>query len=135
MGDGADEGVDAVAGDKGRDRREGADQLDGGGVESDLLLGLAQRGRREVGIVGILAATGEGDLAGVAPQVGAALGEDQPGLLGPAVERQEDRGVGAAAGLDQRRFRWRQQPLRQPGGAQTITWTVPPSTDQAAPAT
>ena len=46
----ADEGVDPVAGDEGRDRRQGADQLDRGGVEGDLLLGLAQRRRRQVGV-------------------------------------------------------------------------------------
>jgi len=50
----------------------------------------------------------------MASQVGAALGEDQARLvIGPAVERQEDGGF----------------------GRQMITWTVPPSTDQAAPLT
>jgi hypothetical protein len=52
----------------------------------------------------------------MAPQVGAPLGEDEARVLGPAVEGQEDSCVDGAA-------------------AQMITWTVPPSTDQAAPAT
>jgi hypothetical protein len=50
------------------------------------------------------------------PHVRPALGEDQTWLIGPAIERQED---GRVDGL----------------AAQMITWTVPPSTDQAAPAT
>jgi hypothetical protein len=133
VGDGADERVDAVAGDEGRDRGQRAGQADRGGVESDLLLGLAQRRRRQVGVARVLAAAGEGDLAGVPPQVGAALGEDQPRLVGPAVEGKEDRRVGAAPRLDRRRLLGGQQPLGEV--AQTITWTVPPSTDQAAPAT
>jgi hypothetical protein len=52
----------------------------------------------------------------VAPQVGAALGEDEAGVLRPAVEGQEDRRLYLATD-------------------QMITWTVPPSTDQAEPAT
>ena len=60
-------------------------QLDPRRVQADLLLRLAQRGRAEVGIAGISAATGERDLTGVPAQVSAALGEDQAGLLGPAV--------------------------------------------------
>ena len=84
VGDPADEGVDPVPGDEGR----------GGGraplsstrrAERDLLLGLAQRGPGQVGVAGVLAPAGERDLAGVAAKVGAALGEDQAGALGPAV--------------------------------------------------
>jgi hypothetical protein len=112
VGDAADEGVDPVAGDEGAGGVQGLAELDLRGVESDLLPGLAQGGGGEVGVVVVTAAAGEGDLAGVAAQVGAALGENQAGLLGPAVEGQQDRGVG-----------------------QTITCTVPPSTDQAAPLT
>jgi hypothetical protein len=52
----------------------------------------------------------------VPSQVGAALGEDQPWVLRPSVERQEDGRVYLATD-------------------QMITWTVPPSTDQAAPET
>jgi hypothetical protein len=52
----------------------------------------------------------------VASQIGAALSEDQPWVLRPAVEGQEDGRVYLATD-------------------QMITWTVPPSTDQAAPAT
>ena len=69
----------------------------------------------------------------MAAQVGAALGEDQAGFLGPAVERQEDGGVGVAADLDPPRLLRREQQLCEVG--QMITWTVPPSTDQAAPLT
>jgi hypothetical protein len=124
--------VDAVAGGERRRRGEGAAELDRGRVEPDLLLRLAQRGGGEVGVALVLAAAREGDLAGVAAQVGTALGEDQPRLLGPAEEGQEDGGVGAAAGLDRQRLLGGQQAL---GEIQMITWTVPPSTDQAAPAT
>jgi hypothetical protein len=69
----------------------------------------------------------------VAAEVGSALGEDQPRLLGPAVEGEEDGGVGVAADLDLPRFLGREQPVGEL--AQMITWTVPPSTDQAAPLT
>ena len=88
-----DEGVDPVAGDEGRGRRQRPAQLDRGRVEADLLLGLAQRRRAEVGVARVAAPAGKGDLAGVAAQVGAALGEDQARLLGPAVERQQHRRV------------------------------------------
>ncbi len=65
-----------------------------GGVEADLLLGLAQRRRAQVGVARVPAAAGKRDLTGVPAQVGAALGEDEPRLVvGPAVERQQDRGV------------------------------------------
>jgi len=116
VGDVADEGVDEVVGDEGLYRRQRLAGLDPGGVEPDLLLGLAQRGRPQVGVALVAAAAGEGDLAGVAPQVGPALGEDEAGILGPAVEGQEHGRLYRAAD-------------------QMITWTVPPSTDQAAPAT
>jgi hypothetical protein len=85
----ADEGVDAVAGDEGVGRRQCVAQLDRRRIEADLLVSLAQRGRREVGIGLVLAAAREGDLAGVAPQVGAPLGEDEARLVvRPAVEGQ-----------------------------------------------
>jgi hypothetical protein len=132
VGDEADEGVDAEVGDEGRGRRQRPDQLDPARGEGDLLLGLAQRRRRQVGVDLVLAAAGEGDLAGVAPQVLPPLGEDQPRLLGPAVEGEEDRRGGAPVGVYRRRLGRRQQPLRE---IQMITATVPPSTDQAAPDT
>lgn len=114
VGDAPDERVDPVAGDEGVGRRQLLAQLDDGGIEADLLLGLAQRGRTEVGVLGIAAPAGKRDLARVAAQVGAALGENEPRLvIRPAIERQEDGGF----------------------GRQMITWTVPPSTDQAAPLT
>jgi hypothetical protein len=116
VGDVADEGVDAVTGGEGRRRRQPLAELDPGGVEADLLLRLAQGGGAQIGVALVPAPAGEGDLAGVTPQVGAPLGEDQPGLVRPSVERQQNRG------LDLR-------------PSQMITWTVPPSTDQAAPLT
>jgi hypothetical protein len=116
VGDVADEGVDDVVGDEGASRRQGLADLDLSRAQADLLLGLAQRRGLQAGVAVVAAAAREGDLAGVAAQVGAALGEDQARILGPAVERQQDG--------------------RLDGGAdQMITWTVPPSTDQAAPAT
>ena len=116
MGDVADEGVDEVVGDEGLDRRQRLAGLDLSRVEADLLLGLAQRRRPQVGVALVAAAAGEGDLTGVAPQVAAALGEDEAGILRPAIEGQEYRRLYRAAD-------------------QMITWTVPPSTDQAAPVT
>ena len=117
-------------------------ELDPRGVEGDLLLRLAQRGRRQVGVVVVVAAAGEGDLAGMAAQVRPALGEDQPRFLGPAVERQQHGRVGAPAGLHRRRVGGAQQSLGEllvavhgARSRQMMTWTVPPSTDQAAPAT
>ena len=133
VGDPADERVDPVARDEGRGGGQGAAQLDRRGREPDLLLGLPQGGADQVLVVGVLAPTGERDLAGMAAKVGAALGEDQAGLLGPAVEREEDGGVGVAADLDRPRLFRREQQLCEVG--QMITWTVPPSTDQAAPLT
>jgi hypothetical protein len=108
-------------------------QLDRGRVEADLLLRLAQRRRRQVGVAVVAAAAGERDLAGVAAQIRAALGEDQAGLLGPAVDRQQDRRLGAAAAVLGEGLRRVEQQLGELG--QMITWTVPPSTDQAAPLT
>jgi hypothetical protein len=84
-------------------------------VEADLLLGLAQRGGGEVDVDVVLAPAGKRDLAGVPPQVRAPLGEDQARLVGIAIEGQQHCCVDWAF--------------------QMITWTVPPSTDQAAPAT
>jgi hypothetical protein len=115
MGNMAEEGVDAVPGDEGPGARQLCGDLDDGGVEADLLLSLAYRGRREIGVIVVAPPAREGDLAGVAAQVGAPLGEDEAGLAGPPVERQQDRRLDLAP--------------------QMITWTVPPSTDQAAPLT
>jgi hypothetical protein len=125
--------VHPVAGDEGPGGWQGAADLDVARGEGDLLLGLAQRRRDQIGVGGVVPPTGERDLAGVAAEVGAALGEDQSRALGPAVERQQDGGVDVAAGLDRPRLLGREQPLGEV--AQMITWTVPPSTDQAAPLT
>jgi hypothetical protein len=84
----ADEGVDPVAGDEGVGRRQRLADLDLGGIEANLLLRLAQRGRLQVGVGRIAASAREGDLTGVAAQVGAPLGEDQSGLVRPSIERQ-----------------------------------------------
>ena len=65
----------------------GRPQLDRGGRERDLLLGLSQGGAEEVAVVGVLATAGNEISPAVAAEVGAALGEDQAGALGPAVER------------------------------------------------
>jgi hypothetical protein len=55
VGDAADEGVDAVAGDEGRGGGEGAAEIDVPGGQCDLLLGLAQRGPRQVGVARVVA--------------------------------------------------------------------------------
>ena len=115
VGDVADEGVDAKAGDEGSGGRQFLAELDSGGVEADLLLRLAQRGGGQIGVALVPAPAGKRDLARVAAQVRTPLGKDEARLVGPAVERQQDRRVDLPA--------------------QMITWTVPPSTDQAAPLT
>jgi hypothetical protein len=125
--------MDEVVGDERRVRRQRAGELDRRGLEADLLLGLAQRRRRQIRVAGVAAAAGEGDLTRVQAQVGAALGEDQARLLGPAVDRQQDRRLGAAAVARRARVLGAQQQAGEVG--QMITWTVPPSTDQAAPLT
>ncbi|HET6831650.1 MAG TPA: hypothetical protein VFH44_09915 [Solirubrobacterales bacterium] len=65
---------------------------------------LAQRALDER-FPGIGAAAGERDLAAVAAQVMAALGEDQAGVLRPAEQRQQDRGAAAAVGMQALRRR------------------------------
>jgi hypothetical protein len=91
-GDQADEGVDQVAGDERRGRGKLAQDLDVDARQADLLLGLAQRGFAQIGVLGVVAAAGKGDLSGVAAQVGAPAREDRVGLLVRAEEqRYEDR--------------------------------------------
>ena len=92
MGDAADEGVDAVAGDECHGGGQRLAQLDGGRVEADLLLCLAQRRRGQVRVGLVPAPAGEGDLSGMSAQVRAALGEDEARVLRPAVQGQEDGG-------------------------------------------
>jgi hypothetical protein len=92
-----DEGVDQVAGHDRRHRGQGAEHLDVGRLEPDLLLGLAQRGGLQV-LAGLRAAARKRDLPGVPAQVLAALGEHQPGALRQPEQRRQDRGVDAAAG-------------------------------------
>jgi hypothetical protein len=104
VGDAADERVDAVAGDERRDGGQRSAQLDVTGGEGDLLLGLPERGPDQIGVAWVPAPAGERDLAGVAAKVGAALGEDQPRAVGPAVEGEEDGGVGVATDLDRPRL-------------------------------
>ena len=57
-------------------------------VEIDLLLRFAQSGRLQVGVVGLVTASGEGDVAAVRREVRAPLAEDEPHLL-VAEERHE----------------------------------------------
>lgn len=134
MGDGTDEGVDAIAGREGRSWRQGTAQFDRAGLKRYLLVGLAQRSRNQVCVPLVLATAGKGDLARVAAQVGPALGEDQPRLLRPAVQRQEDCGIGSATGLNADRLFGGEEQFGEVA-LQMITCTVPPSTDQAAPLT
>jgi hypothetical protein len=99
MRDAADEGVDAVAGDESAGGGELLAELDRRGLEADLLMGLAQRGGCEVGVGVVLASAGKRDLAGVPSQVRPPLGEDQAGIIRPAIERQQDRRVSSAVDL------------------------------------
>ena len=64
------------------------------------------------------------------------LGEDEPGALRPAEQRHEHRRLLLAVGVHRRRLlRVEQEVAEARRHAQMITWTVPPSTLQAAPAT
>ena len=126
----ADEGVDAVAGDEGRGRRQRLADLDRAGVEADLLLGLAQRRRLQVGVAGSRRPPGKEISPAWRRRSARRSVKIEARLLRPAVEgsstpRRCRRGPSAAASSGE------QAPVR----AQMITWTVPPSTDQAAPAT
>ena len=101
---------------------------------------LAQRALDQ-GLAGIGTAAGEGDLAGVAAEVAAPLGEDQSRPLGPAEERDEDGGAVAAVSMEALGLAGVEEGLREVGAgrivtfAQMITCTVPPSTPPAAPRT
>jgi hypothetical protein len=48
-----DERIDRVVRGDRRRGLQGAEQLDAVGLQADLLVGLAQRGRRQVGVLGI----------------------------------------------------------------------------------
>ena len=102
-----DERIDRVVGDEGRRRLERAEQVDGAGRQADLLVRLAQGGRAQVRVLVIAAAAGERDLAGVAAEVRAALGEDGVQCAGGVeVEGDEDGGLlGAGDGDPRRRLR------------------------------
>src|SRR6476646_6452903 len=91
LGDSADEWVDLVAGDEGAHRGQRPGDLDLVRAQADLLLRLAQ-GRVEQRLLRrVRAAARERDLAGVAPQVEPALGEDEPGSLRMAVQAEQHR--------------------------------------------
>ncbi len=135
--DEADDRQDLEGGDDGRRRGQSADDLDGAGVEADLLAGLAERALDER-LAGIGSAARERDLAGMAAHVAAALGEDQAGPLGPAEERHQDRRALLAVGVEPLGLDRVEERAGEVGRfplAQMITWTVPPSAPQAAPAT
>ena len=116
MGDGDDRGDGEVA-DRDPERLEHADDPDAGGrgIEPDLLGRLAQRGRRDVDVVGLGLAAREADLARVVTAVGRTLDEDDPGdavVIG--IQQGEDPGGPGRAP----RTAGRRHPLRQRlGGA------------------
>ena len=98
--DQADERVHGVAGgDRGRGLQR-AHQLDRFRGQTDLLVGLAQRRRSQIGIALVAATAGERDLARVAAKVGAALGEDRPQLTLIDVQRNQHRGVDSSAHVE-----------------------------------
>jgi hypothetical protein len=103
-GDEPDEGIDRESRRDGRGRLQGTEDLDAGGIQADLLAGLPQRGMTQVAILGIPAAAGEGDLAGVTAEILAALGQDDVRL--PVLtreQRDENRGRGRAMDLERTR--------------------------------
>jgi hypothetical protein len=84
-----DERVDRVVGDERPDRGERADDVDALRRQPDLLVRLAQRGLDQA-LARVAAPAGEGDLPGVAAQVGAALGQDRVQAAGVMEQRDED---------------------------------------------
>ena len=90
--------MDEVARDERRSRCEFAEYLHVGAREADLLLGLAQRGLAQIGVLGILAPAGKRDLAGVAAQVGASLREHRVRLLVGAQEQWDENRCGDLIG-------------------------------------
>ncbi len=56
------------------------EDLDGAGIESDLLTRFAQGSGADIRIARVLLATGKGDLAGMMPEGGGPLGEDHARL-------------------------------------------------------
>ena len=69
------------------------------GVEPDLLVRLAQRGRRRVGVARVGRAAGERRLAGVVAHGGGALQHQHVGLAGLVLAEQHQHGAGPAAAL------------------------------------
>jgi hypothetical protein len=102
-----------VARDDGGDGRKGTEYLDARGIELDFLVRLAQRALEQVLVGMVRPASRKGDLAAVAPQVGAALGEHEPRARRSAVERDEHRRVAPAVGVHRSRVRGVEQ-----GGAE-----------------
>ncbi len=102
--DQADEGLDGELGPHGGEGVERADHLHDGGVEVDLLLGLAQRGVLRGGVErGVDLAAGEGDLARVVGHRVGALGEHHVRLAVLLVHRHEHRGGAARQAFGERR--------------------------------
>ena len=115
-GDQADERVDRELGDGGHGGGERAEQLDGVGFEADLLVGFAQGGVGELDVGRVAAAAGEGDLAGVVSQGGAALDEDDVELVVAEVEGNENRGLDEAVELGRGRVEGVGRRAGPPGG-------------------
>ena len=80
----------------GRVGRQAAEHLDLERLEADLLVRLAQRGRRRIGIAGLGAAAGKADLPRMVVQVVGALRQQHRHLVAQD-ERHEHRGVGRRA--------------------------------------
>src|SRR5690606_17172252 len=91
-----DERIHRVVGGDRRGRLQRADEAHVAGGQADLLLGLAQGGDAQVGLVVVLAPAGERDLAGVAAQVVAPAREDRVQAPVGAVQRHEHGRVDAA---------------------------------------
>src|SRR5579864_4417450 len=111
--DEADIGIDGVSGDDRGRGREGADDLDSVWRQSDLFLGLPERGGLKVWLALILSAARERHLSGVTAEVLAPLGEDSPELARVEVQRDEDRGIGSAVHVEPERVLGREQELAQ----------------------
>jgi hypothetical protein len=116
------ERIDGVAS---RDRRRGlqrAEHLDRLTREPDLLLGLAQRGREQIVVLGVTAPAGKRDLAGVTAQVVAASGEHGVQVAALEVQRDQHRRLGPSPHVEADRVGGGEQPL-----AETPRERVPPA--------
>ena len=134
-GNDADEGMDREVGGDRRCRLQGPDQLNQGAIDPDLLLGLAQGRLDQVCLAGVAPATGEAELTGMAPQVVAPSGEDDPYLVVDDGERDQNGGFGHPGRLEGGGVLEIQQQRAQAGDGPGCAHAIRPRATRRAPRT